>query len=236
MRWILLTLLALAPYSQAQFVQCQNHSSSSSIASEDVTITSTAGHALKVLVRVGATGSAGISITDSAGNTYSSTPKTPKSGPGSTAPTIGMYYVANAAAVTTVTAHYSPNAAASSVIVCEFSGMATSSLLDNTDAEANATSVTTLASGALTTLNANDVLFDGIGMNASVTAFACPAGWTLPTNGSTTSAGVCYKIVSATQSGVTVAPTWTTARDAAELLAGFKILIPTTASPFVIAP
>jgi len=72
---------------------------------------------------------------------------------------MGMFYVANSAAVTSVTARYRTSGGVTKpgIMVMEISGAATSGVADGSATNASGASVTTSSSNSLSTTNANDI-------------------------------------------------------------------------------
>jgi len=138
-----------------------------------------------------------------------------------------MFYLPNSAASTSVTATWSGSRINRTIILFELSGMATSSMLDSCINIGSAGAVTSLTSGSLTTTNANDVLIYGMVTNSAGLAPTAGSTYTIPTNGSTSTLGgrsfQQYKVVAATQAGVTTSMSFTGGpASAVGLFAGFK--------------
>lgn len=186
-----------------------------------VTISTAANDFIVFACRQNVNNTATAAITDSAGQTgWSQTASGYKDD--GTGDRIAVFFRANSAALTSATCTWSPNPSATvDGIVYEVSGMVSSA---GEDSSVNNTqsSGTTATSGSLTTTNANDILFFANCMNGAFSGATAGSGYTIPTNGTS---GRCiseYKIVGATQSGVTTTDTWTTSRANANIFAGFK--------------
>ena len=136
------------------------------------TITSTAGDLLVVTASLrGVNTFASTAVTDSGGDTYS-TVLTKTTGTNAT----GMFYVANAAAVTSVTVHASATATIVETVQ-EFSGVSVSTPLD-VDAGATATSTSPGSGSTAATAQAVELVVAGIGWNSGPTISAQTAGYT----------------------------------------------------------
>jgi RHS repeat-associated protein len=139
------------------------------------TITSTAGDLLVVTATLRGVSTFGsTAITDSASDTYT-TVLTKSTGSNVT----GMFYVANAAAVSSVTVHASATATITASVQ-EFSGVSTSAPLD-VDAGASATSTAPASGSTGTTAQAVELVVGGIGWNGGTTISAQTSGYTVNT-------------------------------------------------------
>lgn len=212
------------------FVDVQNNFNSGSASSLAVTKSSTGGNFMVAWVRHGTNSTSTISVTDSNAATWTQAGSTCVVGTDQEA----MFYIANSPAVTSVTANFATAAVTNtSIVVEEFSGIAASSPLDVASTCAtNSSSVTTLTSSAITTTNANDLLVYGIHLGAgqSGAAWTAGSGYTLPSNNDATGnsstntrSALQYQIVTSIQTGITTSMTWTTAGNAAGILASFKM-------------
>src|SRR5207244_5633516 len=123
-----------------------------------VNITTTAGDLLVAFCRESSNGTDNFTVTDSAGQTWTQTTSGYKN-ESSTGPRLGMFYVANSAAVTSVTVKFktSGGVVKPGIMVYEISGAASSGVADGWVNNGTA-STTTSTSGSLTTTNANDML------------------------------------------------------------------------------
>lgn len=107
--------------------------------------------------------------------------------------------------------------------VCEYSGLANPVATDGTATGTGSNSnVSTLGTGSLTTVNANDLIFVGIGMNGTMTAPSWTTSTEILTNNAAASSFCGEHIVSTTQSGFSDTAHWTTAREPATCIAAFK--------------
>jgi uncharacterized protein DUF1565 len=143
------------------FVQVQNNIDPSGIAytSFSVPITTSRGDLLVAFVRESSNGTDNFTVTDSAGQTWTQT-SSGYNNESDTGPRIGMFYVANSAAVTSVTVNYTTPGGVikPGIVVMEISGAANSGVADGSVNQASLSSVQTSTSGSLTTTNANDIL------------------------------------------------------------------------------
>ena len=162
------------------------------------TITSTAGDLLVVTATLrGVSTFAGTAVTDSASDTYS-TVLTKASGTNVT----GMFYAANAAAVTSVTVHASGTATMVATVQ-EFAGVSTSAPLD-VDVGATASSTAPNSGTSATTTQAAEVVVASIGWNGTATISGPTSGYTTNAVHQSNVASLvdneqsAYKVVSAT--------------------------------------
>src|SRR5260370_5490809 len=170
----------------------------------------------------GGNNTATVSITDSAGQSWTQT----TSGYASSASTnrSAMFYKPNSAAVTSVTATWTAAGNNVGAIVYEIRGADASTPADaSVNSNVSGSGITSLTSGSLTTANANDILIYGARSQSNETTWTAGSGYTIPTNGSNTPQGMHYEIVSATQSGVSTSMSWNTgAPGAIGIFAAFK--------------
>ena len=200
-------------------VQAQNNEVTTG-AAVTVTISTTAGNLLVLLTSEGQNNSSTVTISDSAGQTWTQVNGYVSSNATNQA---AMWYKENSAAVTSVTATWSGGISTRiSGMVFEISGAALSGSLDANVTDTNTGSVTTETSGSLTTTNANDILIYGVRLSSNQTSFTAGSGYTIPTNGSANRLGMEYQIVSSVQSGVTASISWSTAGNVDGFLAAFK--------------
>src|SRR5439155_1074879 len=124
-----------------------------------VPITTNPGNLLVAFVRESSNSTDNFTVTDSAGQTCTRTPSGYKN-EAATGPRIGMFYIANSAAVTSVTAKYTTPGGVikPGIIVMEISDAAISAVADGSVNNASGASVHGSSSGSLTTTNANDIL------------------------------------------------------------------------------
>jgi len=223
-----LTNLAPPPLSVVHAAQNFSGSGSTSVT---VPIGTTAGNLLVIFCMNGANSSATVSITDSAGQTWTQTASSYASSASSNRS--AMFYKANSAAVTSVTATWTASANNIGAIVYEINGADPSSPADGSvNSSLSGTGITSLTSGGLNTTNANDILIYGVRTQSDQTSWTAGSGYTIPTNSSNTRQGMQYQIVSATQSGVTTSMSWSAGTaGAAGIFAAFK-----TPSPVAISP
>jgi len=193
------------------FVQAANNSTVGTATT--VTITTTTGNLLVLAVYEGVNATSTISVSDTAGNTWTQV----NSYVTSSGDRFAMLYSLGASSITSVTATWSGNISATvPVVVIEFSGVATGTPLDsnagNPATSSGTTNSTTLTSGALTTSNAVDVLIFGLGIGSTTTGMTAGTNFTLNANATTSNqrCSITYRIVAATQSGATTSDTWNT--------------------------
>jgi hypothetical protein len=214
-----LTNLAPPSFSLVQAAQGFSASGGNAIT---VPISTTSGNLLVIFCMNGGNNSTTVTITDSAGQTWTQT----ASGYASSASSnrSAMFYKPNSAAVTSVTATWTASANNVGAIVYEISGADGSSPADGSvNSNVSGSSITSLTSGSLVTANANDILIYGARSQSNETTWTAGSGYTIPANGSNTRQGVQYKVVSSTQSGVTTSMSWNNgAPGAAGIFAAFK--------------
>jgi len=214
-----LTNLSSSNFSVVQAAQNFAAPGSTSIT---VPINTTAGNLLVIFCQNGGSNTATVTITDSAGQTWTQT----TSGYASSATTnrAAMFYKAGSAAVTSVTATWTASANNIGAIVYEINGADPSSPADGSvNSSITSSAVSSLTSGALTTTNAKDILIYGARTQTNETAWTAGAGYTIPTNGSNTRQGMQYEVVSSTQTGATTSMSWNAgAAGASGIFAAFK--------------
>lgn len=188
------------------FVQAKNNSAVGTATT--VTITTTTGNLLVLVVYEGVNSTSTMSVTDTAGNTWTQVGGYVTS----SGDRFAMFYSPGASSVTSVTATWSGGISATvPVVVIEFSGVATGTPLDSNAANpatsSGTTSATSITSGSLSTSTATDVLIFGVGLGVSETGMTADTvhGYTLPAGGTTSNqrATITYKIVSSLQSAST---------------------------------
>src|SRR5205823_7483773 len=162
-------------------VQVQNNIdvSGAAFASFSVPITTKPGDLLVAFVRESSNATDNFTVTDSAGQAWALTASGYKN-ESSTGPRIGMFYVANSAAVTSVTARYTTSGGVikPGIMVMEISGAAISGVADGSVNHGTA-STTTSTSGSLTTTNANDILIFATDAAGDQTDWAPGPGYTI---------------------------------------------------------
>ncbi len=210
------------PAAALAVVQAQNHETVSGVTADTVNITTTAGNLLVAQVRQGSNNTSTATMSDSSGtNVWTQT----ASGYNTSASTTrsAMFFVPNAAAVTSITVTWSGVLSTRvSIMVYEISGAAASSVLDSDVNSSNAANATSLTSGSLTTANANDILIYAVNVGADQTTWTVGAGYTFPANATGNRQAMQYQIVSATQSAVTTSMTWGATTKSASFFAAFK--------------
>lgn len=198
------------------FVQCQKAEDTTATlhTTWPVNITTTAGNFLIVCTREGLNNTDNFTVNDNAtqGNWFQSAGGYFVDA-GATSRKASAFYMPTSKALTTVTVNYTTGGGVSlvSLIACEFSGI---SFVD-ADVISQSASGTTFTTGALTTTQPNDLAVVCAEFGGAVTSVVAGSGYTVPSNGSLTRIGLEYKILSATQSGVTTTMTWGTAQASA---------------------
>lgn len=201
-------------------LQCVSNTNAAG-AAVTVTITTTAGNLLVICSHQGANTTSTLAMTDSSGQGgWLQT----ASGYATVATRrFAMFYRPNSAALTTVTATWSGGITSTiDLIVYEVSG---ADLVTPEDSSVNvngAASSTTITSAALTTANANDILFFGAQFGGVYGTLTQGAGFTLPAGSTQSRSGMQYSIVSSIQSGVTTSMTCTTTQAYDNIFAAFK--------------
>lgn len=220
-RLILFLLLSLPAWGQSTFVQakCNQQGSGGNAITATWGAATTAGNSLIAFVQSGSSSTDTVTISDSSGSgTWTQTSSGYASGGANRA---AMFSKPNSAATTTVTATWLSSVNID-ICVLEFTNSVTTALND-ASVNATAASNTTTTSGSLTTTNTDDILVFGVRLGGAYTSPACGTGYTLPTGGDAAHREfVCYKIVAATQSGITTTATWTTAEASVDIFGGFK--------------
>ena len=202
-----------------------------------VNIVTQPGHLLVAFCREGPNGTDNFTVTDSAGQTWTLT-KSGYANESSTGPRIGMFYVANSAAVASVTVHYTTPGGVTkpAIMVMEISGAAASGVEDASVNNKSGASVTTESSGSVTTTNANDILiFAGDAAGTESAGTTCSTGWcggtgyTIPNNklatgasGSNARVAMQYLIVSSAQTSTTTSMNYNNANWNGNIFAAFK--------------
>ena len=181
-------------------------------------------------VRESSNGTDKFTVTDSAGQTWALTPSGYKNESG-TGPRIGMFYVANSAAVTSVTVHYTTSGGVvkPGIMVMEISGAATSGVADGSATNASGASVTTSSSNSLSTTNANDILILATDTSGNESGWTAGPGYAIPNNklavgasGSNVRMAMQYAVVSSTQSAVKTSMSYTNANWNGNIFAAFE--------------
>lgn len=213
------------PKCAISFVQAASNTNASGTAIS-VTITTTGGHFLVVagMQHNNATGT--LAITDSSGlNVWQQTASGYASH--SSSNRMAMFWSSTSSGVTSVTFTWTGTAAALiEGVVLEFSGMAGVGSLaeDSSVNSSNAATVTTLASGALTTSNPNDVLVyvtEASGA-ASPETYVPGLNYILPANAASSFMAMQYLVVSGAQVGTITSMSWNQGSGTAGIFAGFK--------------
>ena len=164
-------------------------------------LNATAGNLLAVWVRAGDSAST-ITASDTAGNTFTPIAQC-TGGPGGGQWLYAKNITGNASNV--VTANYSVTEAFRAVMVLQFSGLSTTAPLDVSATPCASGTSTTPTSASFTTTTANEVILSGVTAGALSMTFTQGTGYTLGSTLTDGDAIVQFKIVSATQTGVTAA-------------------------------
>jgi hypothetical protein len=213
-------------------VQVQNNvdTTGTAFTSFSVNITTNPGDLLVAFCRESSNATDNFTVTDSAGQTWTLT-SSGYENESDTGPRVGMFYVANSAAVTSVTVHYTTSGGAikPGIMVMEISGGATSGVADGSVNHASLASATTSASGSLSTTNANDILIFATDASGNETGWTAGAGYTIPNNkvtigasGSDVRMAMQYAIVTSTQTNAATATTYLNSNWNGNIFAAFK--------------
>ncbi len=213
-------------------VQVQNNIDTTTTAytSFSVPITTTAGDLLVAFARESSNGTDNFTITDSAGQTWTQTASGYKN-ESSSGPRIGMFYIADSAAVTRVTVNYTTSGGVikPGIMVMEISGAATSAVADGSVNNGTASSTTTSTSGALTTTNASDILIFATDTSGNESGWTAGTGFTIPNNKVTTGASgsnvrmaMQYAITAGALTNTTTSMTYANANWNGNIFAAFK--------------
>src|SRR5439155_4240505 len=198
-------------------------------ASFSVNIETDPGDLLVAFVRESSNGTDNFTVTDSAGQAWALTSSGYRN-EGSTGPRIGMFYMANSAAVTRVTASYTTSGGVikPGIMVMEISGAAISGVAE-ASVNGGTASTTTSTSGALTTTNANDILIFATDTAGNETGWTAGAGYAIPNNklmigasGSNVRMAMQYAVVTSTQTNATTSMTYTNSNWNGNIFAAFK--------------
>ena len=142
-----------------------------------------------------------------------------------------MFYMANAAAVTSVTAHFptSGGVIKPGIMVMEISGAAASGVLDGSATNASGSSVTTSSSSRLSTTNANDILIFATDTASNETGWTAGPGYAIPNNklmvgasGSNVRMAMQYAVVPSVQANTTTSMTYPNSAWNGNIFAAFK--------------
>ena len=221
-------LFRASPASAAiTFVQAAQSLNSTSGSSVSVTMSNNvAGDFLVVACREGLNQTATLSMTDTAGNTYTLVNSSGSGGSGNRKS--ALFYAANinSAASNTISCNFAPSVSGTvGIVALEFAGVATSSPTDGNVTSSNSASLaTSLSSGNLTTTNANDLLIYEVNASVAETTYTAGTGYTIPTNGSNGRQAVQYQIVSATGTYST-SVTWNAGAYSDGVFAAFKAAV-----------
>lgn len=240
---MLLLLLTLPARATLSVVQCVNNENTAGIDSCVATATSgtcnnalaatTTGNLLVVATREGRDNTSTVVISDSASGSWTQFPVSGYQSSSSSS-RFTMFYKANSVSVTSVDATWTNGASTRiSITMCEIAGAATSSPLDSDVGSTNTGSVTSITSGSLTTTNANDILIFAGASSANQTSWTNGSNYTIQgcapgacnistATGSANRIGIQFRIVSATQSGVTTSISDTGAGNMASVFGAFK--------------
>jgi hypothetical protein len=213
------------------FVQAQNNIVTTTTAqtSLSVNITTQPGSLLVAFCREASNGTDNFTVTDSAGQTWTLT-SSGYTNESDTGPRVGMFYMANSAAVTSVTVNYTTSGGVikPGIMVFEISGAASSGVADGSVNNATP-SFTTSTSGSLTTTNANDILIFATDASGDETGWTAGAGYVIPNNsvttggsGSSVRMAMQYKVVTSNLTNTTSGMTYTDSNWNGNIFAAFK--------------
>lgn len=193
-------------------------SSTSSVASiaTSTALNVTSGNALVVFC-VESTSTAAITVSDTAGNTFTSV----ISASPDASHNITGFYAKNVTGNSsdTVTCHFSPNQSFVAIVAIQYSGVATAAPLDASAQGSSSTAGTTATTGSFTTAVPNEVIVAGAGWEASPT-FTAGSGYTIEGATGNTLA-VEDEEVTSIQSSVT--SSMTSSSSAAWMIAAFTL-------------
>ncbi|HYY69059.1 MAG TPA: hypothetical protein VE734_04955 [Terriglobales bacterium] len=218
--------------SSLAFVRAANNLSSTGGTSISVNMTNNAGDALLVACRQGADQTSIVSVTDSAGNSYTKIGSSASGGNREDALFLATNVLARAA--NTISCNFASNLTATEGIVAEeFSGVASASVVDQSTAISDSSGATTaLSTGSVTTTNANDLLVYEITASTDE-SFTAGSGYVVPTNGSNARQAMQYRTV-ASLGSYTASISWTAPASADGVfvaLRGANSATPPPASP-----
>jgi ASPM-SPD-2-Hydin domain-containing protein/beta-propeller repeat-containing protein/centrosomal CEP192-like protein len=227
------------------FVQVQNNLddySGTLHTSFSVNITTHTGDLLIAFVRESSNGTDNFTVTDSAGQSWTGGGPQIYVNESTTGPRIGLFCIANSAAVTSVTANYTTSGGVikPGIIVMEFAGAATSNVVDTMSGSTSGGSTTASYSGpGLTTSNANDVLVFATDTAADQQSWNPGSGYLIPNNSAVTGGGsgsnarmaMQFAFVSSVQTGVHASMTYGNAAWNGNVFAAFKLASSTSSSP-----
>ena len=214
------------------FVQVQNNIdvSGAAFTTFSVPITTNPGDLLVAFVRESSNGADKFTVTDSAGQTWALTASGYKNESG-TGPRVGMFYLANSAALTSVTAHFTTSGGAikPGIMVMEISGAAATAVADGSVNGGTAALTTASTSGGLLTSNASDLLIFATDASGNESGWTAGSGYAIPNNklmigasGSNVRMAMQYKVVSSIQSSATTSMTYPNAAWNGNIFAAFK--------------
>ena len=192
-------------------------------------ITTKPGNLLVAFCRASSTSTDNFTVTDSAGHVWTQTASGYKN-VSYAGPRIGMFYIANSAAVTSVKVNYTTpgGVTKAGIMVFEISGAASSSVADGSVENATA-STTTSTSGSLTTTNANDILIFATTTTGNVSGWTAGAGYVIPNNSLTTGnsgsnirMAMQYKVVTSVQANAATGITYENTNWNGSIFAAFK--------------
>ena len=215
------------------FVQVQNNIDTSGTAFSmfSVPITTNPGHLLVAFVRESSNATDNFTVTDSAGQTW--LPITQYVNESSTGPRIGMFYMANSAAVSSVAVHYTTSGGVvkPGIMVMEISGAVGigTQVSDGVRPSASGSSTTTSQSGPLFTSNASDILIFATDAAGNETGWTAGPGYAIPNNklaigasGSNIRMAMQYAVVSSVQANTTTSMTYPNSAWNGNIFAAFQ--------------
>lgn len=210
------------------FVQAaQNHTATAAATTVTMTNPTTAGNLLVGLTSQLLNNTQNLTLIDgSDGSSISSWTQTASGySPQSTTKRCTIWLFPNCTVLTTVKFTWGAISTTIDGMVFEISGAATSSAED-TSVNANGGLAALSTSGTFTTTNANDILILGTCIGGTYTAPSAGAGYTIPTNGSSTTGDLImsYDIVSGTVGPTTTTHTWSTSHSWANVFVAIKAL------------
>src|SRR5207249_10763684 len=185
---------------------------------------------LVAFVRESSNGADKFTVTDSAGQTWALTASGYKNESG-TGPRVGMFYLANSAALTSVTAHFTTSGGAikPGIMVMEISGAAATAVADGSVNGGTAALTTASTSGGLLTSNASDLLIFATDASGNESGWTAGSGYAIPNNklmigasGSDIRMAMQYAVANSAQT-YTTGLTYTNSNWNGNIFAAFKI-------------
>lgn len=213
-------LFAALPAEAALSVVQSAQNGGTSLSTLTVTISTSANNLLVIWCRQETNNTNTMTVSDTASQTWTLITLMNNTGQGNRG---GMFYKENSAAVTSVTCSWGSSGMQIGAVVYEISGAASSGSLDVFVTAGNTANTTTLTSGSLTTISANEILLCAGSSRADQTTYTAGTSYTIPTNGFAPRVAIEYQVVSSIQTAVTASMTWSpTSAASYSVFASFK--------------